>query len=139
MKSILNYLRRLNEALPMLIGTILLYGFVVLIVGIWFFEDKIKYAVGLSVGIVQAIFLSINMAACILDSLDVVDKKGKIVTSIKAILRYLIVVATTFAMCYMNWGYIGTWFAGIMGLKVSALLQPMIHRFMNKKKELLKQ
>lgn len=138
MRSILNYFRRLNDALPLLIGVIMGYGLFVLVAGIWFFEDKGKYAIGLLFGIVQAIFLSINMASTILGSIEVVDKKGQVIIATKAILRYLIIVITTFFMCYMDWGYIGTWFAGIMGLKVSALLQPMIHRLMSKKKEIIK-
>jgi len=138
MRSILNYFRRLNDALPLLIGTIVVYGLLVLALGVWFFEDKGKYAIGLLVGVTQAIFLSINMASTILGAIEVVDKKGQAVVATKAILRYLVVVATTFFMCYMDWGYIGTWFAGIMGLKVSALLQPMIHKLGNKKKEIIK-
>ncbi len=134
MKSIIDYLKRLNDALPLLVGTILVYGGLVLVTGIWFFDEKWKYIVGLLFGIGQAIFLSINMASCILDALGVQDKKGEAWIATKGTFRYLIVVVTTVLMCYMQWGYIGTWFVGVMGLKVSALLQPFIRdKILNRK------
>lgn len=134
MRSILNYFRRLNEALPLLIGTILVYGVIVLVTGIWFFDNKGKYIVGLLFGIGQAIFFSISLASSILSAIEVVDRRGQVGVATKGVLRYLVVVATTFLMCYMDWGSIGTWFVGVMGLKVSALLQPFIQDKILKRK-----
>lgn len=133
MKSIINYLRRLNDALPALVGTIFVYGLLVLVVGIWFFPDKGKYLVGLLVGIGQGIFLSINMASTILGAIEVTDKNGQTAVAMKAVMRYLVVVITTVIMCYFSWGYIGTWFVGVMGLKVAAWLQPLIHKMLKRK------
>ena len=132
MRSIIDYFRRLNEALPMLLTTIVAYGLLVLVVGVWFFPDKEKYIVGLLFGIGQAVFLSISIASSILGAVEVADKKGQVAVAIKSTFRYLVVVALTFFMCYFNLGYIGTWFAGVMGLKVAALLQPLIHRVLEK-------
>ncbi len=134
MKSILNYLKRLNDALPMLVATILVYGLIVLVTGVWFFENKLKYAVGLLFGIGLAIFYAISLASSILRAIEVSDKKGERMIAARGIGRYLVVVAITFLMCYLKIGAIGTWFVGVMGLKVSALLQPFIQDKMLKRK-----
>ena len=134
MRSILNYFRLLNEALPLLIGVICVYGCVVLVTGIWFFDEKLKYVVGLLFGISQAIFLSISLASSILNATEVTGKGGQVWIATRGVFRYLLVVATTAIMCYMEWGSIGTWFAGVMGLKVSALLQPFIRDKITKRK-----
>ena len=45
-------LRRINQALPELLLGIVLYGFMIQIVGVWFVEDKVQYSVGLWAGII---------------------------------------------------------------------------------------
>ena len=40
----IDMLRRINDALPRLVATILLYGVVIELAGVWFVEDKISYS-----------------------------------------------------------------------------------------------
>ena len=124
----ISYLKKMNPALPSLIATILVYGVLVELIGIWFVEDKIRYTSGLLIGIGLALFLSISIATSIFDVLDVRSKKDQVKVSLKAVLRYVIVAIVSIAMCYFNLGNIWTWFIGVMGLKVAALLQPLIHK-----------
>ena len=124
----ISYLKKMNPALPSLMATILIYGVLVELIGIWFVEDKIRYTSGLLIGIGLALFLSISIATSIFDVLDVRSKKDQVKVSLKAVLRYVIVAIVSIAMCYLNLGNIWTWFIGVMGLKVAALLQPLIHK-----------
>ncbi|SFQ21011.1 hypothetical protein SAMN02910358_01116 [Lachnospiraceae bacterium XBB1006] len=124
----IKYLRRLNEALPMLIATILVYGILVEVVGVWWVEDKLRYTTGLLIGIGLALFLSINIASSIWGMMDVSGKKGQAMVAVKAVLRYFVVVVVSMTMGYFHLGNIATWFIGVMGLKVAAFLQPLIHK-----------
>lgn len=124
----ISYLKKMNPALPSLMATILVYGVLVELIGVWFVEDKLRYTTGLLIGIGLALFLSISIAASIFDVLDVRGKKDQVKVSLKAVLRYAIVAALSIAMGYFKLGNIITWFIGVMGLKVAALTQPLIHR-----------
>ena len=66
----ISYLKKMNPALPALMATILIYGVLVELIGIWFVEDKIRYTTGLLIGIGLALFLSISIATSIFDVLD---------------------------------------------------------------------
>ena len=124
----ISYLKKMNPALPSLMATILIYGVLVELIGVWFVEDKLRYTTGLLIGIGLALFLSISIAASIFDVVDVRDKKDQVKISLKAVLRYAIVAIISIAMGYFKLGNILTWFIGVMGLKVAALAQPLIHR-----------
>ncbi len=124
----ISYLKKMNPALPMLLITILVYGVLVELIGVWFVEDKLRYSTGLLIGIGLAIFLSISIATSLFDVWDVQSKKDQVKISLKAVLRYVIVAIISIAMGYFKLGNIWTWFIGVMGLKVAALLQPLIHR-----------
>ncbi len=129
----ISYLKKMNPALPMLLITILVYGVLVELIGMWFVEDKLRYSTGLLIGIGLAIFLSISIATSIFDVLDVRSKKDQVKISLKAVLRYVIVAIISIAMGYFKFGNIWTWFIGVMGLKVAALMQPLIHKVFNGK------
>jgi hypothetical protein len=50
----------------------------------------------------------------------------------KSLLRYLIVVAIFFVMMKWNLGNLVSAFIGVVGLKVSAYLQPVAHKIISK-------
>lgn len=126
-------LRRLNDALPGLILGILVYGVLVEVTGVWFASDKLRYTTGLIIGIATACGMAINMAVVLQDAVDVYGEsaaRSKIVA--KSILRYLIVVIVFFVMMKWKLGNPIIAFVGVLGLKVSAYLQPFAHRFITK-------
>lgn len=124
----INYLKRLDPILPELVAIILAYGLIIEAVGVWWVEDKIRYTVGLFIGIGLALFLSVNIASSIWGMLDVTTKKAQIMVALKAIGRYFVVVLVSMTMGYFHLGNILTWFLGVMGLKVAAFAQPLIHK-----------
>lgn len=118
-------LKRLNDALPALVVTILIYGVVVELIGIWFAEDKIRYTTGLLIGIACAIFMAIHLAIVIRDA---VEQSSERRLKFKSVSRYIVIVIVFFVMMYFKLGNLISAFIGVLGLKVSAYLQPFIHK-----------
>lgn len=128
-----NMLKRLNDALPGLVLGILVYGVVVELCGVWFVSDKLRYTTGLAIGIGLAVGMAINMAVVLQDAVEVYGESGaqkKIIA--KSALRYIVVVIVFFVMMKWNLGNLFTAFIGVLGLKVSAYLQPVAHIVMSK-------
>ena len=124
-------LKRLNDALPELVLGIIVYGIAVELVGVWFVTDKLRYTTGLVIGIALAV--AVNMAIVLRDAVEIYGgehAQAKIIA--KSILRYVIVVIVFFVMMKFNLGNLFTAFIGVLGLKISAYLQPFTHKFVLK-------
>lgn len=129
-------LRRINNALPGLVLGILVYGCVVELLGVWFVTDKLHYTTGLIIGIALACGMAINIAIVLEDSVQIYGEshaKARIIA--KSVLRYVVVVIVFFLMMKWNLGNLITAFIGVLGLKVSAYLQPFIHKTIAKLQE----
>ena len=121
--------RRLNEALPDLLLGIFIYGIVIQVTGVWFAEDKLRYSSGLWIGIITAMAMAYHIARIIaesVDSMNAVKARGRIIA--KGILRYVVVVIVFTVTMYFDLGNLITLFLGVMGLKISAYLQPALHK-----------
>ncbi len=122
-------LKRINPVLPELLSGIVLYGIVLQFTGIWFVSDKLQYSFGLWIGILLAMGMAVNMAVVILDSVDMMAVRGRAVrTGFWSVLRYVVVVGVFAAAWYFELANPLIMFLGLMGLKVSAYLQPMLHK-----------
>ena len=120
-------LRRINDALPGLVLGIIVYGVIVELAGVWFVTDKVRYTTGLLCG------MAVNIATVLRDAVELYGEdnaKKKIVA--KSLLRYAVVVIVFFVMMKWNLGNLITAFIGVLGLKVSAYLQPFTHRVIQK-------
>lgn len=125
-------LRRINPVLPQLIVGILLYGIVIQLTGMWFVNDKPAYTLGLWIGVALAIGMAINMAIVILDAVDGMATTGRTVrTGFWSVLRYVVVVGVFVAAWYFELANPLIMFLGLMGLKVSAYLQPMFYKIIS--------
>mgnify|MGYP003175185393 CR=1 FL=1 len=116
-------LKRLNDALPELVLGII----------VWFVTDKLRYTTGLVIGIALAVGMAVNMAIVLRDAVEIYGgehAQAKIIA--KSILRYVIVVIVFFVMMKFNLGNLFTAFIGVLGLKISAYLQPFTHKFVLK-------
>lgn len=125
-------LRRLNEGLPILVYSIIIYGVILWLILIYFMPDKIRFSVGLLVGIISAIGIAINISTVLYDAM-----KGEVnpkMIAFKSILRYFIVALVFIFMAYFKIGSILSAFIGVMGLKVSAYLYPMVNAVISKKR-----
>ena len=128
-------LKRLNEALPGLVLGIIIYGILLQLTGIWLVDDKLRYSTGLWIGIGCALFMAIHMAMSIEDAVSIGTEDGaKKKTIASAMFRYVIVLLVLVAMCYFNLGMILPAFFGVLGLKISAYVQPLFYRLRDRKK-----
>lgn len=125
--------RRLNQALPELLLGILLYGIVIQVTGVWFAQDRLRYSSGLWIGIVTAMAMAYHIARIIAETIDCMDAhKARVQITAKGIMRYAVVVVVFSITMYFDLGNLVTLFIGVMGLKISAYLQPFLHKVLNK-------
>ena len=127
----IKWMKRLNQALPMLVLGILAYGLLVELIGVWFVDDKIRYTTGLIIGIACAIGLAIHIAMIIEESVRIGEGHEKLL-SFKSVMRYLVLCVVMIVMSYFKLGNMFTAIIGILGLKVSAYAQPLLNKFMTK-------
>ena len=128
-------LKRINEALQGLVLGIIINGILLQITGIWLVNDKLRYSTGLWIGIGCALFMAIHMAISIEDAVCIGTEDGaKKKTIASAMFRYVIVLLVLVAMCYFNLGMILPAFFGVLGLKISAYVQPLFYRLRDRKK-----
>lgn len=128
-------LKRINEALPGLVVSILLYGAAVELIGIWFVKDKIAYSIGVAFGIAVAVGMAIHLATVIFDSVTLMDRahaSRRIVA--KSVLRYVVVVVLFVIFAYFRLGNLIAAFFGLLGLKIGAYLQPFLEKLTHKTK-----
>lgn len=122
--------KRINPVLPGLLAGIVLYGIVVQFVGMWFVSDKQQYTIGLWIGILLAMGMAVNMAVVILDAVDGMASTARSVrTGFWSVLRYVVVVGAFVAAWYFEVGNPLVMFLGVMGLKISAYLQPVFQKY----------
>ena len=126
-------LKRINPSLPGLVAGIVIYGLIIQLAGVWFVEDKIGYSIGLWYGIAIGIGMAINLATVIYDAVtfDGEGNANKRVAA-KSMLRYIVVAVLFFILGYFEFGNLFTAFLGVMGLKISAYLQPLLNKLVNK-------
>lgn len=126
-------LRRINDALPGLVAGIILYGIIIQITGVWFVEDRVSYSIGLWYGITIAIGMAINLAKVIFDSVTIYgEENANRRTIMKSVMRYAVVVILFFILGYFKFGSLYTALIGILGLKVSAYVQPLFQKIAGK-------
>ena len=116
-------LRRLNDALPGLVATIIGYGLVIQFAGVWFVEDKAAYSIGLWYGIAIAVGLAIHIASVLWDAVSMGESKDanrRIIA--KCLLRYFVVAVLLIILGYFHFGNLFTAFLGVLGLKIGAYL-----------------
>ncbi len=126
-------LRRINESLPGLIVGIVLYGVIVQFAGVWFVKDVWAYSIGLWYGIAIAIGMAIHMAIVIYDAVTFDgEHHAKTRVAAKSVLRYVVVAILFGILVVFHLGNLFTAFIGIMSLKISAYLWPLLTKAVNK-------
>ncbi len=127
-------LKRLNEALPALILGILIYGVLLQLVGVWLVDDRLHYSVGLWIGIACALFMAVHMAISIEDAVSIGTEDGAKKKAVAgAMLRYVVVLAVLLVTFYFELGMVLPALLGVLGLKISAYLQPLFRRLQQRR------
>lgn len=122
-------LREMNSALPGLVAGILLWGLVCEVFVLIFAPDRANHSIGLLIGVLVAVGMSIHMAYS-LNIAVTLDEKGAKASAVKNnLLRYTVVVVIFAILMVTGIGNPLVAFLGVLGLKVSAYLQPLLEKF----------
>ena len=124
-------IKKISETLKELLIGIVFYGILVEVIGISFIKDKMYFTIGLWFGILLAFTSAIHMWWGLDKALDLGADAGKYAVS-QNLIRYGVIVVAFGALCVINVGNPIAAFAGIMGLKAGAYLQPFTHKIMIK-------
>jgi heme O synthase-like polyprenyltransferase len=118
-------LRQVNTALPGLMLGIIVFGIICQVIGLFLADDKANYSIGLWVGVLTALLMAIHMAVTLNSTVER-DEKGAQATATKQnIIRYFAVVIVLGVLMMTEIGNPLAAFLGVMGLKVSAYIQPL--------------
>lgn len=125
---------RNNRTLVELMAGAAVYCILCEILLLIFTERRLYHSVGLIIGFAVCIALSISIA----DSLDVAveldEKSAKAYIQKKASLRYILVCAVIIILAIFDFANPLSCFAGVIGLKIGAYLQPFVHKFIDRLK-----
>ncbi len=95
-------------------------------------DRKLYHSVGLLAGLILCIILAVNMAATIDVAVGLNEKGARAYLQKKASLRYITLCAAVVVLALTGIGNPLTFFAGIMGLKIGAYIQPFTHKVFKK-------
>lgn len=117
-----------DRTLKELIGGIIVYGVIVQIICLIAGGFRMQIAVGLWLGIFSAAAIAVHMKRSIEDSLELGEGGAQKHMHRKYVVRSLLVAVVFGIAIYTGVGNGLAILAGVMGLKVSAYLQPVIHK-----------
>lgn len=124
-------IKKISETLKELLIGILFYGIIVEVLGICFVKDAIYFTIGLWIGILLAMTAAFHMWWGLDRGVELGDGATKYMLS-QNMIRYGVIVAAFGVLCLLDIGNPLAAFAGIMGLKAGAYLQPFTHKIMIK-------
>lgn len=110
---------------------IFLYGIVFQIV-LLFFSRKASYSLGLWIGVALAIAGSIHMWWSIDRGMDQASRQAAKTVGTNNLIRYFVLVVVMFVLIYTDFANPIFMFCGYMGMKISAYLNPWLHKLSEK-------
>lgn len=125
--------KKIDPTLLELCLGILAYGVIFEIV-LLFFSREITYSLGLMIGVVLALAGAVHMWWSLNRGLDLPEKEAVKSLSTHNILRYLVLAAVLALLIGTKIANPIFTFAGYMGMKISAYLNPLIHKLCVRKK-----
>ncbi|MBR1691550.1 MAG: ATP synthase subunit I [Lachnospiraceae bacterium] len=123
---------RTNETLQEMLAAMPVYGIVCQLTLVWFVKDKAAYALGLWIGVLMAACMAVHMCYSLERAFDYDTETAQKMITKQNLIRYACV--TIACALVMVSGFINPLaaFLGLMGLKVSAYLQPFTHKFIRR-------
>lgn len=125
----------INTALPGLMAGIILFGGICQLVGIFLTTDKANFSIGLWVGVLTALFMAYHMARVLNNAVELGENGAQKTVVAQNVIRYVVVVIILAILMMTNIGNPIAAFVGMMGLKVSAYMQPLLAKCFTKNQE----
>ncbi len=123
-----------DELTREMIITMVIYGIILQIICVFLSGDLLKMTCGLWIGIATGIGMLIHMKNSVNEALDLGEAGAKKYMQKSYMKRYIVVVVVFIAVAYLDIANVLTLLAGVMGLKVSAYLQPVLQKVSKKNK-----
>lgn len=101
-------------------------------IGLIFAEYKLDYTIGLLIGSITTCYLVYHMYESLDVGLSMDEKSAAKYLRNKSIVRWIIRVAVAIASVYIPHVSVVGVMIGLLGLKLSAYFQPVIHKFWSK-------
>lgn len=111
-----------------MITIMVMYGIIAQIICLFIPGNRVQMAIGLWIGIATGIGLLIHMNKSLQLALSLDEDGAKRYMQKSYAVRYFATFAIFAAVLYFELANIFTLIAGVMGLKVSAYLQPIMHK-----------
>ena len=121
-----------KRTLTELLAGIVLVGIGFEFIGLIFVKDRLSHSIGMLIGVVMALAMATHMAFSLSNALDWDEEHAKSSMWKSNLLSYVLVVVCFLLSAYFRIGNMISCFFGIMTLKLSAYLQPYLHRLCNK-------
>ena len=119
---------RTNKTLRELIAGAFVYCVLWEIALLIFTERTLYHTIGLAAGFIVCVIMAAGMADSIDTAVDLDEKSARAYLQKKASLRYATACISMLIVAFTQIGNPLTFFAGIMGLKIGAYMQPFTHR-----------
>lgn len=120
------------RALLELMTGVLLFGLVCQLAGLIFPLNQGRYAAGLWIGILTALLNACLMLHSLNRAFQSSERQAAVAMAGGYVVRYLLVAAVLLAVYFLDAGYVLAVFLGVMGLKIGAYLQPLMHKCYNR-------
>lgn len=110
-----------------------IWGAVCELVTVWFVKDKMNCSLGILIGCLLAWAGVWHMWKVLDTALDLGDGAQKYLT-VRSWIRYGVFVAVFGILMITGWANPLTAFLGLMGMKAAAYIQPVVHKFIEKRR-----
>ncbi|HAG68483.1 MAG TPA: hypothetical protein DCL38_00755 [Lachnospiraceae bacterium] len=124
-----------NETLSEVLAGIILWSGACLVASMLLCRDRPRAVVGLIAGTALSVFYILNLYSSIEGALDFDEKGAVAYTRKKYLIRYLVICICFTLVAATGAGNIYTCFAGIMGIKIGAYIQPLVRKYIFRRRE----
>lgn len=132
MRGAAERIKSIDATLKEMFLAMLTVGLLAQFILVWFVQDKAGFSVGLWVGVVTAAFMANNMNSTLERALTLGEGGAQTLIRKNSILRYFAVIIVLIGSYFTGWVNPFAVFGGIMTLKVSAYLQPLTHKILER-------
>ena len=129
MNSLMSRIKTQNEALIDLILGILIFGMMVMLVGLFVAPDRLAFVLGIVLGTASSVVRAVHMSVTLDRQLDYWEKDARAYAMKNYMIRYLILIAVLLVSVALGTSGMAGAVIGIFLMKPAAVLSPQIHKY----------